>query len=316
MVKIRNLQQQQDTNENSATLHAICTNNDGDDDGADHDCIAIAYPGNGTNKSLEGAPPPPPAVDLKDVIIFMEFEYNGQYGTRHYLGVGEMNHNDQIIHVNMPNKFGNMCEVKRYKWWKEAFSICERQTEMNKKQRCDDDGGLRGYSYGFGYGGYFEQQQQWNCDDDSEDEADFDYWENKSDDLVWTPSAEEISSFPTAHIFVILPPHGFDSSKTFHVVKNYSGKPKWKQAYGVEDDWHGPEICEEDLIAHLFDNKYLCHGHDSLVVVHQCPHGAYSQDQAEELKRYDDVDPEDDVTLAQLRKKDVMEFVLGPIKQK
>lgn len=273
-------------------------------------------------------------TNLEDIMFVFKFGYNGQYGKRCFMGIGRMNH-EQVVDVKMPN-FGSICEEKRLKWWKEAHSICNKRAST-KKRKHDS---LYGYCT---YRGFDEHNDN---DSDNSDER----WEKKADDLIWTESSEKRSSFPSADIYAVLPPNcdacdsasseksedsGSDNddsdessdedngdnadaacaSNTFSVVKIYQGKPKWKRAEtdGLEGYEFGPEICEEAIIAHLFGSKYLTADDTSVMVVHSEPNGAYSKEQEEWLKENygEEEDYFSDEKMIELRKQDIMEFLLG-----
>lgn len=71
-------------------------------------------------------------VDLEEVVIFMEFQYNSRYGAKSYTGFGGMD-NDRILRVNVP-RFGDVVEKKRRKWSKDAADCFERVLKSGSRR--------------------------------------------------------------------------------------------------------------------------------------------------------------------------------------
>lgn len=253
--------------------------------------------------------------DLDDVTVLVNAQHKNNYFTRQYVGIGKMN-KDQIVEIHMPD-FGDLCDMGKYMWWKEASELCEKKNPQPYVPPSSEHLSVHQMRYLMLCTDVFDVLQARGNPNDK------DYWERNADDLIWTENAEKRSSFPTVSIFIV-------KNNSTILKKIYSGKPKWRfrDEDHVESYGPMPDIYDQGSIAHLFDSVHLAvQCDDKLMVTHDSPYGLYSDEQLDKYMGYDDdeyYDSEDeeysgeerkdlnDEEFVALRKKDVMSFVSGP----
>lgn len=248
------------------------------------------------NKSSKGGITPIPVdlrkqhlegANLEDAIFVTIFEYQGKFSKVKYTSVAKLDDDEHIVKFHLPS-FASMCYMKKGKWWKEAKSLCDSK---QKKKRSFHD---------FARGSYWEESHCGGDDDSCSSSSD------REDDLIWSKSAEESSSFPTADIFVALTNRSSGQSFTFFNI--YHGKPKWSTTRHEAEEI-GPEVCEDDICADIHGGSCLILGGNHVFFGYISPHGHYvdvedeeTEDEREELNEGDEV---------QNRLEDLKNFILS-----
>ena len=147
--------------------------------------------------------------------------------------------------------------------------------------------------------------------DDSEDE-DSDRLEDDCSELKWSEGTEARLSFPTADIYAALPVWVGDQPSSYNLYQIYHGKPKWTKAAGGDEGLlRSDNVGEDAMQAVLPRNKYLVLSSDVLVGCSDSP-APYSEEDLEYLEEEEGDDYSESLP-EQLRKDDVMNFILGKL---